>query len=403
MDLNDTTTKSYLNTTAEQDKSVIEQQLEANQQLDPKIAADFTFDNTTPLHWYKENRIHYNVKANDGSKGNGFLNIYVDPYTPGPTPHKKASTLNPSDPKASTINPSKQKASSLTPSTSTEDPSVIVNKLKNASVKLDPNYWLNKNIQDYQAALNDQFFNQGILTKAESNTLTWNSLLIYMAGYYYYKASFTVHSAGKTATGTTTLNASIGETPAQIAAKINAAGDNAHCHIIFNYAWWQGKRLSQNLAMFRSILVNEHILTVAEASIINGMPFDNPPYPNFLVPLKASLNDGNTTAATDPVTASIYYVTDGSSAQTIASELTNKTVNLSFAEWKNKSIAQNLAKFRADLINEHIMSAADASHMSADGETWAITKPGQITNLTFAAEKDGQIYKATNVTLNITI
>ena len=49
VDLNDTATKSYLNTTAQQDKSVIEQQLEATQQLDPKTAGDFTFDNTTPL------------------------------------------------------------------------------------------------------------------------------------------------------------------------------------------------------------------------------------------------------------------------------------------------------------------------------------------------------------------
>ena len=371
--LNDSTTTTYENKTIQQDTTAIKNALFQNEMLTHSELANLSFPDKKTLLTAGTNKVNFTMKGADKSTATGTLNV-------------KINTLQ----------------IPTTPSTVMEDPTAIANKLKQASVKLDPTFWLNKNIQDYQTQLNDQLVAQGLLTKLEASTLVWNPLQINIAGYYYSQASFTVHAAGKTVKGTTTINASTGETPTQIAGKINAAGDNAHCNIRFNYAWWKGKRLSQNLAMFRSILVNENILTVAEASIINGMPFDNPPYPNFLVPLKASLNDGNTTATTDPVTASIYYVTDGSSAQTIASELTNKTVNLSLTQWQNKSIVQNIAQFRADLVNQKIMSVQDAQYVLADGETWAITKTDKVTNLTFAVQKDGQIYNATNVTLNIT-
>ena len=216
VNLNDTATKSYLNTTAEQDKSVIKQQLEASKALDPKTASDFTFDNTTPLNWYVKNRISYHVKASDGTKGNGVLDIYVNPYTPGPTPAKKASKLTPSDPKASIIGPSTKKH---------EDAEDIANKLWNKTIKLDPSQFLGKNLQTDKAQFNAAIVKAGLLNANEVQYVSWNNLTIDVARWYKNGAHFTVNKDGATASGTASINASTGETTQQIASKIKERGN----------------------------------------------------------------------------------------------------------------------------------------------------------------------------------
>ena len=319
--LNDTATTSYLNTTAEQDKTVIEQQLEQNQELDPKTAGDFTFDNTTPLQWYVKNRISYYTQASDGSKGRGVLDIYVNPYSPEPTPAKKASTLTPSDPKASKIDPSNPKASIIGPSTKKkEDAEDIANKLFNKTIKLDPNFWLGKNIKDNQTQFKDAVVKDGILTQDEIQYVTWGNVNINIAGYFVNKLTFSVVKNGATATGSSTIDADSGLTTAQIAAKLTKAS------IYFNYTYWNKKTLQDNFALIQSILVNENILTKAEVSVVVGLASPVTINKAGIIDVIFKIDDNKTNTQAN---TKINVHNDGQTAQqvisTIRHEITLKT------------------------------------------------------------------------------
>ena len=383
--LNDTPTKSYLNTTAEQDKSIIEQQLEANQELDPKTAGDFTFDNTTPLQWYVKNRISYQTKASDGSKGSGVLDIYVNPYTPGPspTPHKKASKLIPSNPKESTIGPSNPKASIIGPSTKKkEDVEDIANKLWNKSIKLDPNFWFNKDIKNYQSQLDAAISKQGILNQTELQYVSWGDFTISAAQYFVNKGAFTVQKDGATATGTATLNATTGETPQQIATKI------AKAQTKFNFNYWDHKNLQATLGGVKSVLINEKILDQFEASNITKITNPVTVTKAGALAVTFEINDGKTT--TD-VTTKLNIVNDGQSAIQLATDLDDsyqfalKTSSYGYfaddpAELKN---------FRDILFNNNNWNRADTNDVTlshtfldeglfGDPAHATVTKDGQI-------------------------
>ena len=147
-----------------------------------------------------------------------------------------------------------------------EDAEDIANKLFNKLIKIDPNFWLGKNIKEYQKEFNATVVRNRILTQDEIQYVKWGNLDINVAGYFFNKLTFSVTKDGAVATGTSTIDADTGETTAQIATKISKA-----TNIKLNYNYWNTKAVQDNLPALRDILVNDHILTKAEASLITSV------------------------------------------------------------------------------------------------------------------------------------
>ena len=380
--LNDTPIKSYLNTTAEQDKSVIEQQLEANQELDPKTAGDFTFDNTTPLKWYVKNRITYHTQTSDGSKGRGVLDVYVNPYTPSPTPtpHKKASKLTPSNPKASIIGPSNLKASIIGPSQK-EDAEDIANKLFMKKIKLDPDFWLGKNIKDYTNQFNGALIKQGLLNQEETQYISWSNVNITSASYFSNAINFTVQKDKATAKGYASINATTGETTNQIATKLKNAD------IRLNYNYWNNKTIN-SLSTIKSILVNEKILTKAEASVLVGVNNNIKINKIGVIPVIFKLNDQINTTKT---IANLNVVNDGKTDEQIKNDLQGNFEDL-FALKTNTigqyadsaTVMKNFHNLLVDDYNMNVANADDITLMHQKLQAGKNNIPAQIN-------KDGRI------------
>ena len=194
---------------------------------------------------------------------------------------------------------------------SNEDVEDIASKLFHKTIKLDPNTWLGKNLAADQAAVNAAIVQQGILTADEVQYVTWNSLQIKVAGWYW-NEGFTVKKDGATATGSVAINAATGETTAQIAAKLSKAT------LQFNYDWWNGKNLKDNWAQISQIIANEHLLTKAETSVVTGLATYKTISGTGQFAIQMHVNDGNTDSIATP---HINVVNDGLSADELANRL----------------------------------------------------------------------------------
>ena len=193
-------------------------------------------------------------------------------------------------------------------------------------MKIDPNFWLNKDIHSDQADFNKALVKDDILTQDEAQYVSWGSLQINVAGWYWSKGAFTVKKDGATATGHVTVDADSGESPAQIVAKLEKRDPT------LNFNYWNGKNLQTNLVELRSILVNENIVTKVEASEIAGIADGgygfviDKTWINKGFPVDYIVNDNNTsdTAGDTQVEA----VNDGNDAQQIANNIQNKSYGL---------------------------------------------------------------------------
>ena len=200
-----------------------------------------------------------------------------------------------------------------------EDAEDIANKLWNQSIKIDPNFWLGKDIQINQTDFNKALVQDGFLTQDETQYVKWDSLNINTASYFWNQGSFTVQKDGTTATGHATVDADVGETSKQIAAKI--AGSNVQ----LNYTYWKDKEVSASLTDIRSIFVNEKILTKAEASTIVGLSSPVTIKESGKIGAEFNVNDMNTNTYAD---TSLNVVDDGKDASQIASGIQNTAYGL---------------------------------------------------------------------------
>ena len=94
--------------------------------------------------------------------------------------------------------------------TTDEDAEDIAAKLFNKSIKIVPNFWVGKSIQDYQKEFNAAVVRDRILTQDEIQYVTWGDLNINIAGYFFNKLTFSVTKDGAVATGTSTIDADTG-------------------------------------------------------------------------------------------------------------------------------------------------------------------------------------------------
>ena len=144
----------------------------------------------------------------------------------------------------------------------------IATKIKNTAIKIDPNYWLNRNIEIYDYVLNKDLVKDGIITQSEENscTIVWPNLTINMAGWFY-NVNFEVLCNWSAANGNAKINASTGESSYQIAQKIQ----NFPKEIYLKYSYWHTHSLQDNIPKLRKVLVNQKVLTIEEASVVTGV------------------------------------------------------------------------------------------------------------------------------------
>ena len=198
-----------------------------------------------------------------------------------------------------------------------EDAEDIASKLWNQAITIDANFFLSKDIKNYQSQFNAAIVKDGILTKDEVQYVSWNNLNITQAGWFWNKGAFTVQKDGATMTGQVTVDASTNETTKQIATKLETA------HIQFNYNYWDNKTVTNYLTLIRSILVNEKILSKAEASEIVG--FLNPVTITKagLTTVTFNINDNNTNTYAD---THVNVLDDGKSAVQLANQINSNDV-----------------------------------------------------------------------------
>ena len=196
--------------------------------------------------------------------------------------------------------------------TTNEDAEDIAAKLWNQSIKIVPNFWVGKSIQDYQKEFNAAVVRDRILTQDEIQYVTWGNLNINLAGYFFNKLTFSVAKNGAVATGTSTIDADTGETTAQIATKITKA-----TNIKLNYNYWNTKAVQGDLPALRDILVNDHILTKAEASLITDVNATTITKAGQIT-LNLTVNDYKTNSN---ASLNTDVVNDGNSAVQIANSL----------------------------------------------------------------------------------
>ena len=388
--LNETTEYEYADKTAAQDAAAIKEVLVNSNILSATEAKDFSFNNTKQLYFELNYNIGFSVTTPAKQTASGVFDIYINQPPKkikasliGPS-NPKASLIGPSNPKASLIGPSNPKASLIGPSKliASETAEDIANKLFHQTIKLDPNNWLGQNLATEQTAFNAAIVQLGILTAGEVKYVTWNSLQINVAGWYW-NEGFTVKKDGAIATGNVAINATTGETPAQIAAKLSKAT------IQFNYDWWNGKNLKDNWAQIPQIIANEHILTKAEASVVTGLASYKTVSGTGQFSIQMHVNDGNTDSIATP---NINVVNDGLSATEIASKISGGTFYLHGSMGSKYADSSKVYKnFRNYLVDDTALFSPSFTRSDAN----AITLPHlQLnlpkTNLTATASKDGQ-------------
>ena len=262
-----------------------------------------------------------------------------------------------------------------------EDVEDIANKLFAKTIKIDPSFWLDKDIKTDSSQFNAAIVKAGILTQDEAQYVSWNSLNIDYAGWYWNKGVFTVSKDGATATGYLTINAGLNETMQQIATKLENATIN------FNYNYWNNKAIQNYSSEIQNILVNEKILTKTEASDVG---VDVPLTITSAGQLTTSfdVNDDNTEAT---ASVKLNVNNDGNSAAEIASSIQNTAYGLKLNTvgkyGDDQTITQN---FQNLLVNAYNQDANDMQYVSLPH----VKLQQDNKNMNAQVMKDGQLATA---------
>ena len=272
---------------------------------------------------------------------------------------------------------------------STTEADDIAKKLQGQTIKINPSYWLAKNINYYALALDDIIVKQAILTEDEVQFVHWNNLTINVAGWYW-TVNFTVWVGGH-ANGTVCLDADSGETTAQIAKKLQSKP------IQLNYDYWNNKDLKTNLAQLRSIIVNEGILNKVEASEITGLSGSDAYYTvnynwvgedyyiNYIV------NDNNTVSGT-PNNPGVQVLNDGEDAQQLANIISGKEATLKLPDNDIGKYADNpqvLADIRQQFVANQWYNADQVKYLYAPHQMLIKYFFFHYNSVQFTFNKDG--------------
>ena len=275
--------------------------------------------------------------------------------------------------------------------TTNEDAEDIAGKIYDQSIKIDPNFWLGKDIKNYQSQFNTAIVKDGILTQDEVQYVSWGDLTIKTAGWYRNDAHFTVSKDGSTATGTATVNANEGDTAQQIANKLQGKTIN------LDLSAWYEKPIAANMSQFQQELVNQKLVNADDAKYVYNdnvqwTPTKVASYPSCDFLIK---KDGQTVTASN-ITLNI---TDNETASQIAAKLANKTIDLDPSFWNGKDIKNYHTQLANLLVQQNIVTKWEVQFVSWGDLTVASDKIYQ--NCGFTITKKQATAQATNITLNV--
>ena len=263
-----------------------------------------------------------------------------------------------------------------------EDAEDIANKLFNKTVTLSPFFWLNKAIADDPSAFNAAIVKEGLLTQSELQYVSWAYLSIDEAKIYS-NFGFTVKKDGATATGYMTVDVSVHATPTK---KVNPpnpetaqtiANKLIENTITIDLANWTGKRIDENMALFRQTLVKEDILTQDEAQYVT-----NGNLQSLGVISKATIDPGIVLDVTkDGQTVGAGNITlkiNAETAQQIANKLQYQQVDLSLVDFNNhyineKGTIQNI--IRVGMVYKNFLTPTEAKAVSCISHYY-VNSPG---------------------------
>ena len=265
-----------------------------------------------------------------------------------------------------------------------EDVEQIAGKLVNKKIKIDPNYWLGKDIKNYQTQLNAAIVKDGILTQDEVQYVSWSDYTVSQAIMAKTPAHFTVKKDGATAYGIASLNASIGESATQVAAKLSKVTP------VLNIADWKSRKATSYIPQLRSLLVNEKILTKPEASLVTNVKNTAYVFPTTaaIISLSFEINDGSTTAYSN---GKVNLKNDGNNAATIAANIQNKFYGLkqnTVGMYADSSYVTN--DFRSLLVNSYDQGSDDMNHVTLPH----VKLQQDNKNIKAQVMKDGEIVTA---------
>ena len=263
-----------------------------------------------------------------------------------------------------------------------EDAEDIANKIWNKTVKIDPNFWLNKDIKSDQTDFNKALVKDGIITQDEVQYISWGSFKISKAGWFANQGAFTVSKDGATASGHVTVDATGGETTAQIASKITKA------NVKFNFTYWNQKAVGSYLSQVQAILANEKILTKAEASVVTGLQSPVTITKAGAIVIGLQLNNNKTSS---DASAHINVVNDGKDVEQVMSSIGN-SINLKTNTVGSYADNTTIEKYATSYINNvwsgsSIDNVTLAHQLIATGNNnvpLTIVKDGQAATRTFS-------------------
>ena len=262
----------------------------------------------------------------------------------------------------------------------------IANKIDQATLKLDYQQWYNQSLQANLAKFQNTFVSQKILTSAEAKMV---SLVTdyKITQFSELTVALKVNDGTTSASAFAHTNVFSSETAQQIANKIG------HATVKFNYEYWNGRSLKDNWTTLSSMLLNEKILTLPEASmlsLVNDQVIKN--VGHFTIAVKVF--DG---VSSVPTTMPINVVNDGWSSEHIAGELADDPIKLDPGFWLGKDIYNYQKQLNDAIVKQGILPANNGQYLQ-----WGHQNLGTETvyiNVPCTVFKDGVSIMIQNITL----
>ena len=275
-------------------------------------------------------------------------------------------------------------ASHITLDFRAQDPYRIALKLSKSTIKLDPSYWVGKNMINQKEQLQQAIVQQGLLTFAEAQYIQPTNLQVNQTKVYedyqvlVYDGYFTqVISA-------VDLDVSTGAQ--KIAEKL------ANKTINLDPTFWIGKNIKTYHNDLAKAIVAQGILTQAEVQYVTWGDLtlnQARKYPKSTF----TVSKNGYSAVANNIILDVQW-----EAGKIADKLSGRTVKLGPNFWLGQNLQANRQKFLDALVEQHIVTAAEAADISLPDLT--IDQAKKYANLDFNISKNGHSAVAHNVTLD---
>ena len=262
------------------------------------------------------------------------------------------------------------------------DSGIISSKLRNKSIKLDPKFWVGKNLRDYKEELDDAIVKSGILNFAESRYVASEGFVIQKAIVYRNQKVYVREDFGG---WNVDVNFDAATPSQKIADKLN----NKTVNLDPNF--WLGKDIKTNRSALVDRLVNQNIITYEEAQYVSWDNLNISKAQKYVnVPLKVQKNG---------ITVNAHINLDANyEATKIANKLSNKTIRLNPQFWVGKNVEAKAEVFRAALVNQHIITKTEAQAVILPNLN--LTKAQKYQNIPFIVVEGNHNAIAKNVTLD---